>query len=180
MNGHVSFDYLCRPSECVAEILGYETELANETAPYGLIREGSGRLILAARTARGKRTKVPLRSPGKFKDEVMILGFGKSVVCYATANMHCDVKEAEIDKVEEAAGCIVAEISGSNDRDKVSCQGLVLRWSSPERKTYSRVGRLSFHGNNKGRLFADHVKDGQPAEVQFDWFTDEPEIIEII
>ena len=180
VNGPVNFGYPCRPSECVAEILGYETELANETAPYGLIREGSGRLILAARTARGIRTKVSLRSPGKFKDEVMILGFGKSFVCFATAQMDCDVKEAEIDEVEEAAGCIVAEISGSNDRGRRSCQGLVLRWSSPERRTYSRVGRFSFHGDRKGRLFEEHVKDGQPAEVQFDWFADEPEIIEII
>ncbi|KAH7112428.1 heterokaryon incompatibility protein-domain-containing protein [Dactylonectria macrodidyma] len=180
VNGPVNFGQVCRPSECVAEILSCETEPANETAPYGLIREGSGRLVLAARTAPGIRTKVPLRSPGKFKDEVMILGFGESVVCYATAEMHCDVKEAKIDEEEEAAGCLVVEISRRNDGDKLSCQGLVLRWSSPERKTYSRVGRFSYYGDRKGRLFAEHIKDGQSAELEFDWFTDEPKVIEII
>ena len=180
VNGPVTFGQVCRPSECVAEILSCETEPTNETAPYGLIREGSGRLVLAVRTAPGLRTKVPLRSPGKFKDELMILGVGKSVVCYATAEMHCDVNEAEIDEEEKATGCLVAEISRRNDRDKLSCQGLVLRWSSPERKTYSRVGRFSYYGDRKGHLFPDDIKDGQSAEVEFDWFTDEPEVIEII
>ena len=180
VNGPVQLDQVCRPSECVAEILSCETEPANEAAPYGLIREGSGRLVLAARTAPGMRIKVPLRPLGKFEDELMILGFGKSFVCYATAEMHYDVEEAEIDEEEQAAGCLVVEISRSDDTDKLSCQGLVLRWSSPERKTYSRVGRFSYYGDRKGHLFADHVKDGQSAEVEFDWFTDEPTVIEII
>ena len=180
VNGPVNFRQVCRPSECVAEILSCETEPANDRAPYGLIREGSGRLVLAARTAPGMRVKAPLRPPGKFKDEVMILGFGKSVVCYAIAEMHCDVKEAEIDEVEEAAGCLVAEISRRNDRDKLWCQGLVLRWSSPERKTYSRIGRFSYYGDRKGRLFPDLIQAGQSATVEFDWFTDEPMVIEII
>lgn len=121
-----------------------------------------------------------MRSPGIFKDEVMILGFGKSFVCYTTAEMHCDVKEAEIDKEEEKAGCVVVEISRRHDGDKLSCQGLVLRWSSPEKKTYSRVGRFSYYGDRKGYLFEEHVKDGQSAEVKFDWFTDEPTVMEII
>ena len=180
VNGPVNFGQMCRPSECVAEILSCETEPANETAPYGLIREGSGRLVLAARTAPGVRIKAPLRPPGTFKDEVMILGFGKSMVCYATAEMHCDVEETEIDEVEEAAGCLVAEIARRNDKDKLWCQGLVLRWSSSERKTYSRVGRFSYYGDRKGHLFSDHVKDGQSAEVEFDWFADKPTVIEII
>ncbi len=180
VNGPVNFSQVCRPSECVAEILSCETEPANETTPYGLVREGSGRLVLAARTTPGARTKVPLRSPGKYKDEVIILGFGKSFVCYATAEMHCDVQVAEIDEEEKVAGCLVAEISRRNDGDKLSCQGLVLRWSSPERKTYSRVGRFSYYGDRKGRLFPELVEDGQSAEVEFDWFTNEPTVIEII
>ncbi|MCJ1401284.1 hypothetical protein MMC11_004496 [Xylographa trunciseda] len=176
VNGPVKFGRICRPSECVAEILSCEAEPANITAPYGLIGEGSGRLVLAARTAPGVRTKAPLRSPGKFVDRVMILGFGKSVVCYTTAEMYCDVEEAEFNEQEEAAGCLVAEISRSNDGDQLICQGLVLRWSSPERKTYSRVGRFSYDGDRKGYL----VKDGPPTEVEFDWFTNEPTVIEII
>ncbi|KIW88153.1 uncharacterized protein Z519_11264 [Cladophialophora bantiana CBS 173.52] len=185
VNGPVQFGQVCRPSECVAEILSCETEPANETAPFGLIREGSGRLVLAARTAPATRTKTPLRSPGKFKDEVTILGFGKSFgkpfVCYVNAEMHCDVQEAEIDAVEQAAGCLVVEITRRTDRDnKLCCQGLVLRWSSPERKTYSRVGRFTYYGDRTGRLFAEHVKAGQFAEVEFDWFADEPKVIEII
>lgn len=171
---------MCRPSECVAEIPSCETEPANETVPYGLIREGSGRLVLTTCTAPGVRTKAPLRSPGKFRDEVMFLGFGKLIVCYATATMDCDVEEAEIDEEEEAAGYLVVEISRRNDRDKTSCQGLVLRWSSLERKTYSRVGRFSYYGDRQGHLFADHVQDGQSVEVEFDWFTDETTVIEII
>ena len=171
---------MCRPSECVAEIISCETEPANETAPYGLIREGSGRLVLAARTVQGVRTKAPLRPPGTFKDELMILGVGKSVVCYATAAMHCDVEEIEIDKVEESAGCLVAEITRRNDGNKLYCQGLVLRWSSPERKTYSRIGQFSYYGDRKGYTFSDLVKEGQSAEVEFDWFTDKPTVIEII
>jgi hypothetical protein len=155
-------------------------EPAIDTAPYGLIREGSGRLVLAARTAPGTRNKVPLRSPGKFKDELLIIGIGKGVVCYATAEMHCDVEEAEIDEVETGAGCLVVEISRMNGRNKLHCQGLVLRWSSPERKTYSRIGRFSYYSDRKGHLFAEHVKDGQSTVVDFDWFTDEPMVIEII
>lgn len=180
VNGSVNFGQKCRPSDCVAEILSCETEPANETAPYGLIREGSGRLVLAARTAPGMRTRTPLRSPGRFKDEVMILGFGKSFICYAMAELHCDVQEAETDEIEEAAGCLVVEITRRNHGHELSCQGLVLRWSSPERKTYSRVGRFSYYGDRKGHLFPEHVKDGQSAEVEFDWFTDEPKVIEII
>ena len=180
VNGPVNFGQVCRPSECVAEILSCETEPANDRAPYGLIREGSGRLVLAARTAPEMRVKAALRPPGKFIDEVMILGFGKFVVCYAIAEMHCDVKEVEIGEVEEAPGCLVAEISRRNDRDKLWCQGLVLRWSSPERKTYSRIGRFSYYGDRKGRLFPDLIQAGQSATVEFDWFTDEPMVIEII
>jgi hypothetical protein len=180
VNGPVSFGPECRPSECVAEILSCETELANETAPYGLIREGSGRLVLAARTAMGVRTRVPLRSAGNFKDELKIIGFNKSVACYATAEMDCDVEEAEMDEIGKAAGCHVVEIYRRNDGNKLSCQGLVLRWSSLERKTYSRIGRFSYYGDRKGYLFAEHVKDGQSVEVEFDWFTNEPTVIEII
>ncbi|KAI0400752.1 heterokaryon incompatibility protein-domain-containing protein [Xylaria palmicola] len=180
VNGPVKFGQAWRPSECVAEILSCETEAADETAPYGLVREGSGRLVLAARTAPGIRTRVPLRSAGKFKDWVMIVGVGKSVVCYATAELHCDIQDAEPNEVEDAAGCLVVEIVRRSDGDKLSCQGLVLRWGSPERKTYSRLGRFSYYGERKGRLFAEHVKDGEPEDVDFDWFTDEPKVIEII
>lgn len=121
VTGTVKFSSLCKPFECVAEIRSRETKPANETAPYGLTFEGSGRLVLAARTASGARKKTPLRSPGKYEDEVMIIGFGKSIVCYAFAEMHCDVENAAIDKEEEAAGCLVAEISRRNDRDKLFC-----------------------------------------------------------
>ena len=180
VNGTVSFDQGHRPSECVAEILSCETEPANKTAPYGLIQEGSGRLVLAACTVPGVRTKVPLRSPGKFKDQLMILGIDRSVACYAIAEMHCDVEEVEIDKEEEAAGCLAAQISRRNERGKLICLGLVLRWSSPERKTYSRIGRFTYCGDRKGRLFPELIKDGQSADVDFDWFANEPTVIEII
>ncbi|KAI0433591.1 heterokaryon incompatibility protein-domain-containing protein [Xylaria sp. FL1042] len=180
VNGPVNFGQVRGPSEYVAEILSCETEPANETAPYGLIREGSGRLVLAARTATAVRTKVPLRAAGKFKDEVMIIGFNRSLVCYATAGMDCDVQEIEIDDDEEAAGCLVVEICRRNDGENLSCQGLVLRWTSPERKTYSRIGRFSYYGRRKGRLFSEHIRDGQSAEVDFDWFSDKPKVIEII
>ena len=184
VNGPVDFSDLSmqawRPSEFVAEILSCETEPAKETAPYGLIREGSGRLVLAARTAGGMRTKVPLRSSGKFRDEVVILGSSEFLPCYATAEMYCDVEEAEIDDVEEAAGCLVVEICRSNDADKLSCQGLVLRWSSAERRTYSRLGRFSFKGDRKGHIFPELVEDGQSAEVEFDLFRNELKVIEII
>ena len=136
--------------------------------------------MLAARTAPGFRTKVPMRSPGIFKHKVIILGFGKSVVCHTTAEMHCDLKEVEIDEQEKAAGCLVVQITRRDKGNKLSCQGLILRWSSPERKTNSRVGRFSYYGNRKGRRFDEHIKEGQPAEVDFDWFTDEPKVIEII
>ena len=177
VNGPVKFGQLCRPSECVAEILSCETEPANEKAPYGLIREGSGRLVLAARTASGVRTKAPLRPSGKFKDELIILGFGESVICYATAEMHCDVEEQEID--EEDAGCLVVEISRRHDENNLWCRGLVLRWSSSEKTKYSRIGLFSYYGDRKGYLLAD-VEDGQSTQVDFDWFTDEPRVIEII
>ncbi|KAI1749902.1 heterokaryon incompatibility protein-domain-containing protein [Xylaria castorea] len=180
VNGPVKFSRACNPSECVAEILSCEAEPANEAAPYGLIRKGSGRLVLAARTAAAVRTRTPMRSAGRFKDEVMIIGFGKSFVCYTMAAMDCDVKDGGTNEDEEAAGCRVVEISRRNDGDKLSCQGLVLRWSTPERKTYSRIGRFSYYGERKGSLFKEHVKDGESGDVKFDWFTDEPTVIEII
>lgn len=148
--------------------------------PYGLLREGSGRLVLDARTAPGVRSKVPLRAPGRFKDELVIWGIGRSVVCYAIAEMDCDIEEAEIDEEEKAAGCRVVEIARRVDGDKLHRRGLVLRWSSPERKTYSRVGRFSYYGDRKGRLFAEHVREGQSKEVDFDWFTGESHVIEIV
>ncbi|TRX96824.1 hypothetical protein FHL15_002130 [Xylaria flabelliformis] len=180
VNGPVNFSRACKPSECVAEILSCEAEPANETAPYGLIREGSGRLVLSARSATAVRTRTPMRAEGRFKDEVMIVGFGKSFVCYTTTAMDCDVKDVEIDDDEESAGCRVVEITRRNEGNNLHCQGLVLRWSSPERKTYSRLGRFSYYGKRKGKLFKEHVKDGESGEVDFDWFTDEPTVIEII
>ncbi|KAF2965667.1 hypothetical protein GQX73_g7873 [Xylaria multiplex] len=42
VNGPVKFSQVQRPSECVAEILSCEAVPANETAPCGLIYEGSG------------------------------------------------------------------------------------------------------------------------------------------
>ena len=180
VNGPVFFSQAYRSTDCVAEIISCKTEPEIETAPYGQIREGSGRLVLAARTAPAVRNVVPIRSPGKFNYDVTIYGFGKSMVCYTTARMDCDFKEAKIDEVEKATGCLVVEIIRRNDKDNLICQGLVLRWSSPERKTYSRLGRFSYYGNRKGKLFEEFIKDGEPREVDFDWFTDEPQVIEII
>lgn len=180
VNGPVNFGQGCRPSECAAEILSCEAEPANGTAPYGLIREGSGRLMLAASTAPGLITKEPLRSPGKFKDKLMIMGVGESIPCYTNAEMDRDAEEADIEEEWEVTECLVAEISRRNDGDMLFCQGLILRQSSPEKETYSRVGRFSYYGDRKGYPVPDHVEDELPAEVEFDWFTNEPTVIEIV
>lgn len=110
----------------------------------------------------------------------MILGLGRGFVCYATTEMNCDVPEAEIDETESIAGCLAVEITRRTEGEKLSCQGLVLRWSSPERKTYSRVGRFSYYCDRKGKRFAEHLEEGMSEEVEYDWFTDEPKVIEII
>ncbi|KAI1429945.1 heterokaryon incompatibility protein-domain-containing protein [Xylaria sp. FL1777] len=181
VNGPVRFGLTRLPSDCVGEIISCETEPANEAAPYGLVREGSGRLVLAAPTATAIRTRVPLSSTGRFKDEVMIIGLGpESLVCYAIAEMYCDVQGLEIGEEEEAADCLVAAICRTPIGGKLSCEGLVLRWSSPERKTYSRIGRFSYYGDRKGHILPEYVKEGQSTEVDFDWFMDELQVIEII
>jgi hypothetical protein len=177
VNGPVRFGQIRRPSECVAEVLSVEVEPAQAIAPFGLIREGSGRLVLCARTAPGVRYRVPLRSPGKFKDRVTIVGIKKPIVCYTTADVVCD---EVIDEDEEKAGCLLVEIARSDRGEKLSCQGLVLRWSSPERKTYSRVGVFSYYGDKKGKVFEEFQREGEDEHVEFDWFTDEPKVVEII
>ena len=181
VNGPVFFSRVARPADCVAEILSVEAEPANDAAPYGLVRPGSGRVVLCAHTTPGARTKIPLRKAGTFKDQVTMFGFGEGVACYATAEMDCDIEDAEVDVTEETAGNLLVEITRSDERDgNISVQGLVLKWSSSDRKTYSRVGRFSYWGLKKGRKFAEHIKDGEVDEVYFDWFTDEPKVIEII
>ncbi|KAK4967995.1 hypothetical protein LTR42_010325 [Elasticomyces elasticus] len=181
LNGPVSFGRMVRPEHCVAEILKVEVEPANNAAPCGLICPGSGRLVLCVRTVSGSRTRVPLRKAGTFKDQALMLGFREGVVCYATAEMDCDVEDAEVDVMEETAGILLVEIVRSDERDgDISVQGLVLKWSSPDRQTYSRVGRFSYWGLKKGRRFAEHVKDGEVEEVSFDWFTAMPKVIEVI
>ncbi|KAI0911866.1 hypothetical protein F4824DRAFT_494559 [Ustulina deusta] len=120
----VHFGQVCKPSECVAEMLRCETEPVNETAPYGLIREGSGRLVLAARTAVG-------RSLG------------------AMSGTNCPARDWFF--------------GGALQRGKHT----------------PRSDDSPFTATVKD-LFAEHVKDGQSAEVEFDWFADEPKVIEII
>ena len=56
----------------------------------------------------------------------------------------------------------------------------MLRWSSPERKTYSRVGRFSFYGKRKGKVFADFLREGDPDEVDVDWFAGDVKVVEIV
>jgi hypothetical protein len=181
VNGPVFFGQKYKPADCAAEILSVETEPANGAAPYGLIREGSGRLVLSARTAPGVRSKVPLRAPGQFKDKVMMIGFDKELICYAHAEMDCDIFGLDIDPEEEEAGVLLVEITRADARDNnLSCQGLVLQWASTERKAYRRVGRFNYWGRRKGRRFKDHIKEGEDEDVGFNWFTGEPKVIEII
>jgi hypothetical protein len=111
---------------------------------------------------------------------VTIIGIKKPIVCYTTADVDCDVQGEEIDEDEEKAGCLLVEISRSDRGEKLSCQGLVLRWSSPERKTYSRVGVFSYYGDKKGKVFEEFQREGENEHVDFDWFTDEPKVVEII
>jgi hypothetical protein len=94
-------------------------------APFGPVREGFGRLVLCARTAPGARYRVRLRDPEKFKDEMTIIGVKKPVVCYATAEMHCDVQGQEIDGEEEKAGCLLVEILRSEEGGNLWSRGLV-------------------------------------------------------
>jgi hypothetical protein len=179
VNGPVFFSNMYKPADCAAEILSLETEPANAAAPYGLIREGSGRLVLSARTTPGVKSKVPLRAPGHFKDNVMMLGFGKGFVCYAHAEMDSDIEAEDIDS--EEAGVQLVEITRADERDNnLSCQGLVLKWASPERKAYQRVGRFNYWGKRRGRRFHEHVEEGEDEHMDFDWFTGEPVLIEIV
>ncbi|KAH6843161.1 heterokaryon incompatibility protein-domain-containing protein [Chaetomium sp. MPI-CAGE-AT-0009] len=121
VNGSVFFDNARRPSACVAEILSCEVEPANKSAPYGLIREDSGQLVLAAHTSPAMRYQVKLRSPGRFKDELMIIGTRPRVACYATAEMCLDVQGEEPDEIEEKAGCLSVEICREHHGDDISC-----------------------------------------------------------
>jgi hypothetical protein len=110
-----------------------------------------------------------------------MLGIGRGVLCYGIAEMQTDVADTEADITEEKAGVQLVEITRSSERDgNISVQGLVLRWSSPERKTFTRVGRFSYWGLRKGRKFAEHVREGESEVVDFDWWSGEPEVIEII
>ncbi|KAK4455314.1 hypothetical protein QBC34DRAFT_481428 [Podospora aff. communis PSN243] len=181
VNGPVRFArVVLRPAECVAEVLRVETEPASPAAPFALVRPRSGRLTLCARTHPGFRRRVPLRSPGRFRDEVTLIGIKKPLACYATVELRVDVLGEGLDEDEERAGCLLVEITRRMEGEKLSSPGLVLRWSSPERKTYSRVGVFSYHGEKKGRVMEEFWKEGDPKEVEFDWFSDEPMVVEII
>ena len=97
-----------------------------------------------------------------------MIGIKKLFACYVTAELRID------------------EISRRTEGAKLSCQGPVLRWSSPERKTYSRVGLFSYHGEKKGEGTRGSFgregdpKEVDPKEVEFDWFSCEPAVVEII
>jgi len=47
-------------------------------------------------------------------------------------------------------------------------------------RAYSRIGVFSFLSKRKGRLFNEFLEEGGPLEVDFDWFTDEARVVEII
>ncbi|KAK0742805.1 heterokaryon incompatibility protein-domain-containing protein [Schizothecium vesticola] len=180
VNGTVRFARVHGAADCVAEILSVETEPATATAPFGLVRPGSGRLVLCARAVLGVRKRVPLRSPGTFRDEVAIIGVKKPVLCFAIAKLHFDVQGEEMDEDEEEAGCLLVEIVRSSNLGSLSFQGLVLRWSSPERKTYSRIGVFSLSGRRKGTLCEEFLEEGGPSEEDFNCFPDKARVIEII
>ncbi len=180
VNGPVAFGQTYKSSECVAEILSCEIEPARDTAPYGLLREGSGRLVIAASTHVGVRERVPIRSSGEFRDRVIILGRREHVVCYDMARIQCDVEEEEINDEEKSANCLLAAITRTNEGDKILCQGLVLRWSSPEKVSYSRVGQFSYSGNGRGHIFSHNGTGGPDADIAFDWFASKPTLLKIV
>ena len=187
VNGPVFFSRGHSTANCVAEILSVEAEPANAAAPYGLIQEGSGRLVLSAHTTLGFRSKVPLRSPGRFKYEVTMIGLGRpGLACCTHAEMNCDIEDEDMDCEEEKAGVLLAAITRSDERDdNISCQGLVLSWASPERKAYRRIGKFSYWGKRRGRKLsissqgANRLEE-EEEEVDFDWFTGEQKVIEIL
>ena len=181
VNGPVFFGRSLSPAECTAEILSVEAEPANTAAPYGLVRQNSGRLILCARTTPGSVIRKPLRKAGTFKYQVMLLGIARGVVCYTTGEMDLDIEVTEEDADGGSTSVQLVEITRGNERDgNISIQGLVLDWSDFDRKTYSRVGRFSYWGLRKGRKFAEHIKEGEDHTVDFNWFSDEPKVIEIV
>ncbi|KAM7194690.1 Heterokaryon incompatibility protein (HET) domain containing protein [Naviculisporaceae sp. PSN 640] len=179
VNGPVSFERPGSRSSCAAEILACEVKPAKPSAPYGLVAQGSGRLVLSARTAYGMRYRVELRSPGRFKHKLMIISAGDTrlsrVPCYATAETCLDVEDEEKDELEQSAGCLAVEIcrTGGDSRggeENISVRGLLLKWSSPERKTYRRIGWFSYYGKRKGTPFKFedpvplHVRGSNPEE----------------
>lgn len=148
-NGPVRFARVQRPEECVAEILSVDAEPVNLMAPFGLVQPNSGRLVPCAHVVPGMRYRVPLRAPNKYRDEAHMIGVKRPAACFATATLDCDVEGEDINEDEEKAGCLLVETLRSGQREEPLSQGLALRWSSPDRTTYSRIGRFSYQGEKK-------------------------------
>ena len=103
---------------------------------------------------------MPLRSPGQFRNEVRIFGVKKPVVCYAMGEVRVDVlgEFEELGEDKKRVCCILVEITRRTEGVKLSCHGLVLRWSSPERKTYaSGLGCFRIMERRRGALKRDRV-----------------------
>jgi len=74
----------------------------------------------------------------------------------------------------------MVEISRRTGGENLSSQGLVLRWSSPARETYSRIGVYLYYGKRKGIVSDEFLEDRGPSEVDIDWFADKPKVVEIV
>jgi hypothetical protein len=123
------------PEDFSAEILDCDVDLISNVAPYGSIREGSGRLRLRAKTVHGQTTKEGRKYySDKGRVSVEFLGSNDSGrLCNGRADVWLDADE-EVDNVT------VLELRSGIWMDTWRCFGLVLRAIPGQDGVFQRVG----------------------------------------
>lgn len=119
------------PEQSNAEILSVRTELANAHAPFGAIREGSGRLRVKGRLARASYSREDSSGVDSSSDHVINIT-GTHGTIYA--NLYLDCVEDVVDSpgvANDGAGVAALEIQSRSIGPSWFCFGLVLRPIAP-------------------------------------------------
>jgi Heterokaryon incompatibility protein (HET) len=182
VNGPVSFPYEYYSfrsgvlENYTAEVVDLKMDLTNNLAPYGAIRERSGRLKLRARTAIGAWAKTPGANLVD-KDNEMIGFFGRndSGIAIGMADLFRDVKDTGLSHYTGHSGdrepLTVVELYNNVSGASWQCSGLVLQAVRQEDSVYRRVGMFEFETRRKGQRNDESTEDWRKRiDLEFNWF----------
>ena len=180
VNGKVNFHSFnvndWRPEDCQAQILEIDCFRVNDLAPYGAIREDSGRLKMRARTAIGARVAMTERKGREGKFKVGFFVQNGAGLCIAHARMSSDAIEEYFNDdggndIDESS-ITALEIQSCIKGDSWQCRGLVLRQIPAEDGWFRRVGTFESVTNRQQNETAEAFKTRVAS--QLDWFRHRP------